>query len=53
MWAADPHLATALDGHFIRNYKQPQLDLVEETRVLEVLSTAIPANTFTENSLMP
>jgi hypothetical protein len=35
--SADPQLATALEGHFKGNHgKQPQLDVVEESRVPQV-----------------
>jgi hypothetical protein len=40
--SADPHLATALEGCFIGNRKQPQSDVVEESRVPKVC-LAMPA----------
>jgi hypothetical protein len=42
--SADPHVATVLEGQFIGNQgKHSHLDVVEENRVPEVLSSAVPA----------
>jgi hypothetical protein len=41
--SADPHLATVQEGQFIGNHgKHSHLDVVEENRVPEVLSSALP-----------